>query len=727
KQSWGPGYLAVAWRRPDGVRQEPIPGAALIPYSATTVAAPAPEPTPAPAPAPTPTPTPTPISGSKVRVTFTFSAPPASATSRIAPTLYNKSRVLQFEEDDSPAAIFNDVYPLLKGGVRNGQTYPGLRYTDGCGNARPYTAAVAINGHNTYNNSVWLDPGTQHDASRLVWAQAQELLNNGWDVENHSDLHTATNPAQQISALDGLIANNLQGYKTSVHIVPTNFAGYPTAAFAAGYVAVSSNSQSDNFPMLNAYNGNRVALSALPSPSTPFVYNRYMADQNTGGGETNATFLSRLKTVSDNLMAAGSSASEVYLQRVFTHGMTFSVLADWMNYTQSIAQDRLWVTTLREFAEYRRVSAQVVKTEVLSGNTLTVDLDYAGLSANTRFQNLTLLVTSAGTISNISVTGAQSATYNKATKMVNVFRTPPTTSTPVTSPTPEPTPTPTPTPSPTGCTGTGSLLREQWSNLSGTGIAAIPVTTKATSSAAITQFATPNQTSYNNGARIRGYVCPPLTGTYTFWIVGDETAELYLSTSADPTKKVRIAYSTGWTSSASDFTRMPSQQSVAITLQAGTRYYIESLHKQGWGAGYLAVAWRRPDGVRQEPIPSAALIPYSLSATTASATATTGGLLEASAPAPDLAARPVLGVFPNPLRGADARATVEFALPTAGPVTLELFSLQGQRLRRLYAGPAEAGAPRQVPLDAAGLAEGLYLLRLTSAQQVLTHKIQLTR
>ncbi len=74
----------------------------------------------------------------------------------------------------------------MKGGVaRNGQTYPGLRFTDGCGRKRPYTAAVAITGHNSFNNSVWLDPGPQHDPSRLVWAQAQELLNNGWDVENH--------------------------------------------------------------------------------------------------------------------------------------------------------------------------------------------------------------------------------------------------------------------------------------------------------------------------------------------------------------------------------------------------------------------------------------------------------------------------------------------------------------------------------------------------------------
>jgi hypothetical protein len=330
---------------------------------------------------------------------------------------------LQFEEDDSPATIYTDVYPLFHGGRGpNGQTYPGLRYTDGCGHSRPYKAAVAINGHNTYNNAVWLDAGPQHDASKLVWAQAQELLDKGWDIENHSDLHTENNPdpAQQIANLDMLIASRLKGYQPSVHIVPTNFAGYPNAAFAAGYIGVSSASQSDGLPFVDAYTNNRVLLRTLPAPGTPFVYRRYSADANSE--ETPQSLLSRLKGVSDALMAPGESSSDVYLQRVFAHAINFSVLSEWMGYTQSIANDRLWVTTLREFEEYRRVSSQVVKTETLSGSTLTIDLDYSRVNPGTRFQSLTWLVDSPGTITEIRVTGADSSSVNPATKQVNVFR-----------------------------------------------------------------------------------------------------------------------------------------------------------------------------------------------------------------------------------------------------------------------------------------------------------------
>lgn len=361
--------------------------------------------------------------GSRVRVTFTFATPPAAATARVASMLYNKPRVLHFEEDDSPATIFSDVYPLFNGGLGpDGVRYPGLRFTDGCGHARPYTAAADINGHNPYDNSIWLDPGPDHPSSALLWSQAQTLLDRGWDIENHSDLHTPSNPApaQQVADLDALIANRLNGYKPSVLIVPTNFSGYPTAAFNANYIAVSSASQGDNYPMLNPYNETRVLVDNLPVPPTPFVYRRYSADLYYG--ETDQDLLARLKTLTDDLLAAGNNASEVYLQRVFTHFINFNTLAAWMNYTQAKAQDQLWVTSLREYEEYRRVRSQVVKSETLRGNTLTVDLDYSALSPNTRFQNLTLLAESSAALTGVTVTGADSISYNLTTKMVNIFR-----------------------------------------------------------------------------------------------------------------------------------------------------------------------------------------------------------------------------------------------------------------------------------------------------------------
>ncbi len=38
----------------------------------------------------------------------------------------------------------------------------------------------------------------------------------------------------------------------------------------------------------------------------------------------------------------------------------------------------------------------------------------------------------------------------------------------------------------------------------------------------------------NMGQRVRGYVYPPVTGQYRFWIAGDDESRLILGTSRDP-------------------------------------------------------------------------------------------------------------------------------------------------------------------------------------------------
>jgi len=103
----------------------------------------------------------------------------------------------------------------------------------------------------------------------------------------------------------------------------------------------------------------------------------------------------------------------------------------------------------------------------------------------------------------------------------------------------------------------------------------------------------------NYGARIRGYLYPPETGDYNFWIAGDDACEFLLSTDDDPANVIRIVWIDGWCDSydwdntgGSD---NPDQASAApVTLQAGQKYYIEALLKEGGGGDGVAVAWQGP-------------------------------------------------------------------------------------------------------------------------------------
>jgi ELWxxDGT repeat protein len=160
------------------------------------------------------------------------------------------------------------------------------------------------------------------------------------------------------------------------------------------------------------------------------------------------------------------------------------------------------------------------------------------------------------------------------------------------------------------CTASGTILREQWNNVSGNNVSAIPVHSPPSNTSQLNIFEGPTNSQTNFGARMRGYICPPKTGNYTFWIASNDHSELWLSTDDSPSNKVKIAYVTGATTPR-QWTKFPSQTSAAINLTAGKRYYIEALHKQGAGSHNIAVGWQLPDGTLERPIPGSRLSPFS--------------------------------------------------------------------------------------------------------------------
>ncbi|MBD0255361.1 MAG: RICIN domain-containing protein [Cytophagales bacterium] len=138
-----------------------------------------------------------------------------------------------------------------------------------------------------------------------------------------------------------------------------------------------------------------------------------------------------------------------------------------------------------------------------------------------------------------------------------------------------------------------TVTREVWSNVTGNGVAAIPVTTTPTSTSQISSLEGPTNVADNYGARIRAYITPATTGTYTFYIASDDNAQLFLGTNDSPTTKAKIAEVTDWTNSR-EWTKQPTQTSTPRSLTAGTRYYVEVLHKEATGGDNLAVGWTGP-------------------------------------------------------------------------------------------------------------------------------------
>jgi len=100
------------------------------------------------------------------------------------------------------------------------------------------------------------------------------------------------------------------------------------------------------------------------------------------------------------------------------------------------------------------------------------------------------------------------------------------------------------------------------------------------------------------GQTIAGYLNPARSGSYRFAIASDDSSELWLSPSENPDDKELIASvfvegATGWTTK-NEINKYPNQISRDIKLRNGDRYYIEVIHKQGSGDGFVQVFWSNP-------------------------------------------------------------------------------------------------------------------------------------
>jgi DNA-binding beta-propeller fold protein YncE len=161
--------------------------------------------------------------------------------------------------------------------------------------------------------------------------------------------------------------------------------------------------------------------------------------------------------------------------------------------------------------------------------------------------------------------------------------------------------------------GNGRILREWWQGPTGAALtdltnnAAYPA--NPTGRDFINQFECPVNWSDNYGQRVRGYVHPSVSGQYRFWIAGDDESWLLLGTNEFPESAMNIASVPSWSNSR-EWTKFSQQASGLITLEAGKKYYIEALMKEGGGGDNLAVGWQPPGASGIEVIPGQFLSPF---------------------------------------------------------------------------------------------------------------------
>jgi hypothetical protein len=100
-------------------------------------------------------------------------------------------------------------------------------------------------------------------------------------------------------------------------------------------------------------------------------------------------------------------------------------------------------------------------------------------------------------------------------------------------------------------------------------------------------FATAGMVNY--GQRFRATLTAPTTGDYTFWLAGDDQAELWLSSDDRKFAKRRIAMDAY--GAIRNWEKNIGNHSLPVTLVQGQSYFIEVLHKQSVSSEHVSVGW----------------------------------------------------------------------------------------------------------------------------------------
>lgn len=199
------------------------------------------------------------------------------------------------------------------------------------------------------------------------------------------------------------------------------------------------------------------------------------------------------------------------------------------------------------------------------------------------------------------------------------------------------------------CTASGTITREYWGGVEGSRVSDIPLHRGPDETNELTLFEGPSNIGIHYGTRIRGYICPPASGSYYFYIASNDHSELWLSTDEDPSNKIMAAYVTGATG-IRQWNKYSSQKSAPIALEKGKTYYIEALHKQGVGTDNIAVGWELPDGTLERPVPGNRLSPFENVATASRMNTTTDSR--------DDKMFIEINIYPNPLQSGDRELTI---------------------------------------------------------------------
>lgn len=356
-------------------------------------------------------------------------ANPTHATYRHAENPYNKSMVSIFQVDDSPATVYNLMYPYLKGGTTaGGFVSPGVKSSDGCGNNLFWNISVACF-INDVNGQDLLEQGGNY----ISWPQLAIVtanspgLQRGFDYMNHGFGGSAIlqrDRYKQIFLNNKAFYDHL-GYNPESLVVPDVQIGF---RFGAHSMGMDVTSQAGPDPLKDGVEP--LAQDAFSEQVYAAVQNPYFLRRNHWQETNNQALVAEHKAYI--LSAFNKSKTKPMMYNWFSHGPgengtnNFAYYREVIEYMQSLAGDNVIGLSLDQYLGYQKTRYAAEHgsrkmSRLTEDGYLEISFDMSDLQKTARHRLISLIIDSDAHIDSISWSeNIKAVTFNPSTGLVNI-------------------------------------------------------------------------------------------------------------------------------------------------------------------------------------------------------------------------------------------------------------------------------------------------------------------
>jgi len=334
---------------------------------------------------------------------------------------YNKDFAYSLTLDDGKIDGYTYAFQLLNGGYIEDidQSYPGLSFTDGCGNDIKFTAGLAWNSVNSSFTDIHINT-----PSYMTWNQLSEMHNAGWGILNHSYSHAAygeTDYQFQVEENNSYVAQKT-GINMRHFVIPSGDLNYIPYAFDNNMQAVYSNKVQ--------FNGYPSGIDIDPPFNTyqQQIYRRFLNDDKYD--QTNIS--EKIDLVAQNSVNGNHIWYADFTHRVHntvTGGcLVFPTFEYYMNYIESTygknGSDRVWVASLEDVYDYILLRENTELNYTIENNIAHIYLNFDNVPTDLRKYALSLDIESEANIVSVTAEFSSQIDYNTETGLINLSWTP---------------------------------------------------------------------------------------------------------------------------------------------------------------------------------------------------------------------------------------------------------------------------------------------------------------